>query len=279
MRWIGVLALCACNRIFGTVAVGETDARVFDAPLDAPPQCPPLGTPPRFSSVIHEVIAQNCSGYVASATTNVALAHCSIGNQWGIFGGPIDQPLALVPELPAETSEYILSEPRISPEGDLLLFNTFDLGATLAGYHAYTSSPSGWIAGPDLPLPGFGLMSVPSRGPDHRMIFYDASGGQEWSENPATRTWSMLRSVPLTTGSATHTVWLSADALWLVEYEASHDSTGAHMFYAARATRDEAFGAFIPLTGMPPNADPFITEDCGRVYMASVQAIFYAQAE
>jgi hypothetical protein len=97
MRWM-LLALCACNRILGLDDLGVR-APYIDAPLDAQPYCPPFGTPPRFSPVLHEVIDQRCVGYETSAT--IVVAECTGNTGTEIAAGTDRSTLALIAGLPA----------------------------------------------------------------------------------------------------------------------------------------------------------------------------------
>jgi hypothetical protein len=64
----GVFLLASCNRLFGLGDVGEREANVrkFDAPVDAAPQCPPLGMAPTFRPAAHSLPFASCSNYPIS---------------------------------------------------------------------------------------------------------------------------------------------------------------------------------------------------------------------
>ena len=267
---MALLALSACNSIFGNRAVGEGDARFFDAPLDGAVLCPQAGVEPRFSPILHPVIDQDCASYAIAADTQRAYALCG----GLIFSGPVDERLEAEPGLPVPTEELGLANPRVSPDGDLLLVTTFDLTLTQTTYQSYSPGATGWTRGPDLPLPQFGNVSVPSRGPDRRVIFYDSNVGKEFRQD-ATGVWSEVRDVVFGPSPGVHTVWLASDALRIVSWEQPSSGVSA-LYYADRPTRDDDFSPPRLFAGVPVTHDLFITEGCTRVYMSSVQTIFYA---
>lgn len=273
MRSVALLALGACNSIFGNRTVVEGDARFFDAPTDGAVLCPQPGIEPRFSPVLHPVIDQDCGTYAIAADTQRGYGLCA----GQISSGPVDERLDAEPGLPVPTAEVSVANPRISPEGDLLLVTTFDLTLTQTTYRSYTPTGTTWTRGPDLPLPQFGNVSVPSRGPDRRVIFYDSNVGKEFRQDAAGG-WSEARDVVFGPSPGVHTVWLASDALRFVSWEQAL-SGGSALYYADRASRDEDFSPPRRLTGVPVTQDLFITEGCTRVYMSSVQAIFYALGE
>lgn len=273
MRWLAPLALTACNSIFGNRESVERDARFFDAPADGAVHCPSPVSPPQFSPILHPVIDQNCVGYAVAADTHRAYAACA----GAVYAGNVDDRLDEEPGLPRSSSDgaFSIADPRVSPEGDLLLLGTFDLVQTLSTYRSYTPSAAGWVRGPDLPLPQYENMSVPSRGPDRRVIAYDKNIGQEYRQDPD-GSWRFARDVAFGPEPGVHIVWLASDALRLISYEAPTNNGEARLYYAYRETRDEDFSAPVLLDGIPVAGDLFITEDCTRVYMTSVHTIFYA---
>lgn len=272
MRWVALLALGACNSIFGNDRVVAGDARFFDAPIDGGVHCPAFGTAPRFSPVIHPVIDQNCGSYVVAADTQRAYAVCG----GLIFGGPVDRPLEVEPDLPTPGPDFSIATPRVSPEGTLMLLGTFDLTNTVSTYRSYMLAGTTWTRGADLRLPQFGNMSVPSRGPDRRVLFYDQNVGKEFRED-ASGVWTEARSVRFGPLPGVHSVWLAPDALRFLTWEQASD--GNHLYYADRANRDDDFSAPRLFTGLPPTPELFITEDCTRAYMNGVEEIFVALGE
>src|SRR5690349_8436389 len=88
---VGLAALCGCNQILGlspTQALPPVDAQYFDAPADAPFSCPPIGTAPHFSRVLHQ-IQQDCTDFTASS--DWAVGYCYT-DRYQISQGPPDGP-------------------------------------------------------------------------------------------------------------------------------------------------------------------------------------------
>jgi hypothetical protein len=280
MYRVVVLALCACNQVFGSDAVRVVDAHYFDAPIDGPTHCPAFGQTPVFSPQLHAVIAQDCHGYQISSDRGTAIAECNVaGGGVAIFEGPQDQPLTQVSTLPVSDDNTQFDVARLSPEGDLIFLTSFDLTTTMTSYRSYTRDAMGWTQGADLPFPQFNTISPPSRGPDRRIIVYESKAlGHEFHED-ANGQWSELRLVTIGSDGHPHIVYLSPDALRIIVFEGGvADGMAQHTLYADRANRDSDFSPLVELSAIPPS-DVFVTEDCGRVYVDSVKEIFFALGE
>jgi hypothetical protein len=274
-----LLALCACNQVFGSDPVRVGDAHYFDAPIDSGTHCPATGNTPVFSPQLHGAIDQDCHGYEISSDRGTAIAQCYVGNFVAIFEGPQDQPLTQVSTLPTSDDNTSVDVARLSPEGDLILLTTFDLTATTTTCRSYTRDATGWTRGPDLPFPQFNTVSPPSRGPDRRIIVYESKAlGHEFHED-ANGQWSELRLVTIGNDLRPHAVYLSPDALRIVVFEGTGGvNMPPHTLYADRASRDSDFNPPVELTAIPPS-EVFVTEECGRVYVSSVKEIFFALGE
>src|SRR5512140_1317532 len=121
----GVVALCACNQVLGLHGVSERDA----TPIDAPFACPPIGTAPRFSPLIHQYSSQNCFGLVR-LSSGFAMASCETPNFLAqVSESHDDGPLEPTNLVSTPSSEF--DRPRPSPDGALLLV-----------MHVLTSGPS-----------------------------------------------------------------------------------------------------------------------------------------
>jgi hypothetical protein len=166
MYRVVMLALCACNQVFGSDPVRVVDAHYFDAVIDGATHCPAVGMTPVFSPQLHGAIDQDCDGYEISGDRASAIAECSVGDLGivAIFEGPQDQPLTQVATLPTSDDVTMFEPARLSPEGDLIILTTFDLVATTSTYRTYTRDATGWTRGADLPFPQFNAVSTPSRG-------------------------------------------------------------------------------------------------------------------
>jgi hypothetical protein len=270
MRWL-LLALCACNRILGLDDVGIRDARV-DGPSDAQPYCPTMtGVVPRFSTILRQVIDQDCNGYQTSAT--VAVASCAYPVGTAISQGQIDQPLEPIPGLPALPTAHVYLDQRISPEGDILYLDEIDIDTFTATYRSFIrQSDASWSPGPDLPIAEYGIPSVPSRGPQRHLLFYSSSLIEEWVQDTAT-TWHALPTFDL--GQPIQAVWLAPDGL-RAAIVVSLPNSDREVRYVDRASIDDPFAAPQPLSTLPAGFDVFITADCTRAYMSGAYSVFYA---
>jgi hypothetical protein len=280
MYRVVLLALCACNQVFGSDAVRLVDAHYFDGLIDGATHCPATGQTPVFSPQLHAAIDQNCRGYQISSDRGSAIAECSSGNTVAIFEGAQDQSLTQVPTLPTSDENTVFDVARLSPEGDLIILTTFDLTTTTTAVHTFTRDATGWTPGADLPFPQFNTVSPPSRGPDRRILVYESKAlGHEFQED-ANGQWSEVRLVTIGSDALPHLVYLSPDALRIIVFEGMGESTPAHTLYADRASRDSDFNPPIEIatTAIPPG-EVFVTEDCARVYVSSVEEVFFALAE
>lgn len=267
-----LLALCACNHVLGLSEVEPRDARLFDSLPDAQPTCPTTtGIVPRFSTTLHQVIDQPCSGYQTSASVAVAICTTSAI----VSQGPIDMPLQPIPEIPPAANGHLWQNVRISPEGDVLYVDDLALGSPLAAvYRSYTHQTNGtWAPGPNLPFPTYGVATVPSRGPGRHLLFYGATTQvTEWVED-AGGTWHPGQTFDL--GMPLATMWLSPDGLRALMVAAPTPGARTAML-VDRATIDVPFSAPVAVPTLPPAEDVFMSADCTRVYMSGAQSIFYA---
>jgi hypothetical protein len=268
-----LLALCACNRVLGVTDVDRTDARLFDALPDAQPYCPTTtGVVPRFSTTLHQVIDQYCLEYETSASFAIAMCQSPLGTV--VSQGPLDMPLQPITGLPALVPNHLWQNPRISPEGDVLYLDDFDLTAFTAVYHSFTRRSDGtWAPGPNLPIPTYGIATVPSRGPGRHLLFYDTQLA-EWAQD-AGGTWQQVRSVDTGLPSP-RSIWFSPDGLRAIIVASATATTDVTAMLIDRATIDDPFNAPIAVPTLPAVDDLFMTADCTRVYMSGADSIFYA---
>jgi hypothetical protein len=279
MYRVVLLALCACNQVFGSDPVRVVDAHYFDAVIDGPPRCPTAGMTPVFSPQLHGVISQNCHGYQISGDRGTAIAQCYVTDSVvGIFEGPQNEHLDQITTLPVSDDITQFDAARLSPEGDLFLLTSFNLTTTTTGFRSFTRDATGWTQGEDLPFPQFNTISPPSRGPDRRIIVYESKAlGHEFHQDAGGQ-WSELRLVTIGSEGRLHVVYLSPDALRIIVFEGGLPPMPPHTLYADRANRDSDFNLPVELPAIPPG-EVFVTEDCGRVYVASVEEIFFAFGE
>jgi hypothetical protein len=286
MRWgLAIVLLCACNQAFGIRETRASDASqvFFDAPIDAPYQCPPIGTTPRFSSLLHQVIPQYCTDYSFSAASQRALAVCVTGpySRGFIYQGTIDGSLTAAPGFPT-ASDITVSQPRIDPEGEEVVLATFDLTNTVAPFAVFRAQTDGsWSRLADLPIPQFGIVSGRTRGPNrhllHRKNVQDDL--DEWAEQ-SPGTWNKVNTHRLAAlgVTAVDELWISPDGLRVIMNARTATTPNlGQVMYADRASMTDAFNAAVALDNVPAVHDAFMTEDCARIYLSGLQQIFYVQ--
>jgi len=275
-------ALGGCNQVFGLHDTSAHDAAFFDAPIDAPPSCPSIGMAPRFSPTVHQVIPQNCVFYTASADTNVAAAYCL--DLDAIADGAIDGSLTAAAFAPPPTAR--LDMPRLTPEGDEMWVRR---GGTTPGFAVYRrTGPHAWSFAYATAIPRNApddVITAPTRqGPNGRRVLRLAFGEFTLYEYIVDGTGAVTPgpSVTNTQLGVTYMQFpnLSADGLRLVFAGApiSNPSVTVTM-YADRASVDAPFSPAQLLTAAPVVFDPFLTEDCARLYTNGLGSIFYAQQE
>jgi hypothetical protein len=280
---VALVALCGCNSVFGVQTTNKRDATMpyYDAPADAPFACPPLGTPPKFSSVLHQVIAQYCTDYTISSATGLAAASCYRPNMGqDISLGPVDT-------LPAQILPYDYqdqhSEPRLSPEGDDILVYGYLSASYMTQFEEFRASGGTWSRTYVLPLPPTAsAITAPTRSPDRHVLVVETdsqlhefrdNGGNSWTETAAHSTTELGVAYP---GSPA----LTPDGLRLLLYAApTTDPSTYYLMYTDRAALDLPFRPAVPLYGAPAAPDVFMTEDCGRIYMSALQSVFYVEQQ
>lgn len=267
-----------CNQLWGLSSTTVVDAQQFDAPPDAPFECPALGgDPPRFSLALRQVVVQNCDRYSLSEPTGRAIALCtSSGGESSILEGPIDQPLESVAGLPRSIPGFELSTPVISPEGDELFVNAYDDANPPGQILSYRRSIDGtWTLTGPVAL-GVGVVSAPTQRPDRHILAYDnpTSDLTEYTETaPGTWTPLLVHSLAKLGIKGVAGIWLSHDGLRLAMQVSENGIS--HLAYTDRATLGDPFGAARPMSG--PNVPSlFLTRDCSRFYVTGLHSVFYA---
>ena len=280
--WV-VLLVCGCNRIFGLADVTErhVDAQYFDSPLDAAPTCP-SGTAPVFRHVIHQVDAQNCSGYTPSEV-GIAVAICNGVLAEGPTGGSL-QPASIQPPFPVTD---VLDLARISPEGDFALVlvfkgsgvDTVDLRAMNRDLATDTWTVLGSIT---IPTTQNYTISAMSRGPQRHAIFmlgntqgaYEAheyvGSGTTWTDEH-TYTASDLGSTTIFGSPA-----VTPDGLHMI---VNGDAQGQEaMYFYARPDVTSLFSTRTLIDSVPSElTNPYLTEDCGTLYLDALDTVLYYQ--
>ena len=67
---------------------------------------------------------------------------------------------------------------------------------------------------------------------------------------------------------------MATDGLRIVFYARALDQA-FYVMYSDRPTIDDRFRPADQITGVPNVADPFLTEDCARIYFSGLGSVFY----
>jgi hypothetical protein len=284
MRWWLLVMLCGCNQLF---ALHETkqvtsDAQYFDAPVDAPFACPPIGTTPRFATNPHQLAYADCFEYQLSADAGFALVTC-IGQ---ISQGPPAGPFVPVADLASDATS-IRQDAWLSPEGDQLVVLEQPQGSgtrfvryTHAGGDHWTRV--GAFVWPAAITTVVFSLSTPTRGSPRRFLAVDNSGYLDEMIDDGTLDLQVHRRYQQgELGVYNYTQpSLTPDGLRLVVYATQPQSGGAvkqSLWYSDRPSIDADFRPLDPLPDVPIVNDPFLTEDCSRLYFSGIGSIWYVQ--
>ncbi|NVB82701.1 MAG: hypothetical protein HOV81_30270 [Kofleriaceae bacterium] len=281
MRFVvAALLLCGCNQVFGlnpTEALPPTDAQYFDAPPDAPFTCPPAGTLPQFSPVLHQ-IQQNCRFYTRSA--DWATAECRDMPTRMAQGAP-DGPFASIGGL-EDDFPFTYENPQLAPEGDELFVRYSDPGAATGEIKVFRRSGNSWTEAGAVSINGVTITAevafgTPSRAPNRRMFVsnYDISEIREIEldatyHGTVVATYTpqevdtFLRSQPNLTPDGLRIIFSVGGA--------GRDQVG----YGDRASLADRF-TFQLLPDAPTGETPFLTEDCGRLYFSAASSVLWVQ--
>lgn len=273
--WLGLVALCACNQVFGLD--GTRVAPAGDALPDAPPKCPMIGMTPAFSHPSTVVISNGCTAYYVSERHDFALADCNV-----VMQGPPDSTMLTAAMLPS--SAY--REPRLDPEGTAALFLQEDGGGAPLEWDVLGYDGATWANIMTLPMAAvstggdyylaFGAPSrwasgahVIAQRNDGALVEFAASGGN-WSSGTVISTLGM-------SGAGLIGASLTPDGQRMVF------SAPSGIYYSDRTSIDGTFGTAtrIEVMGLPQDQvfAPFLTEDCGKLYYADTSGTVYVVAQ
>jgi hypothetical protein len=296
--------VCGCNQAFDLKPTKLVDAPpAVEVDAAPPPACPALGTVPRFSDDLRQIPPRQCDAYAVS-DNKMAMAICA----GTIMRGPADGDLS---ETITMDMTYAYDAPRLAPDGnhvfishsDLNTFETTFVDFALAGT---SLAPVGEYVAPH-DTTGYGEtfdISTPSRGPDRHIVYSDFNntmqiwelveiadrGGTEFTE-VARYPLSELGSLTTFARPA-----LSPDGLRVIFLNMEKSFNGGPMpygsldlgggglcgylssvlMYADRASTADHFRMAQVIDTIPDQIDwPYMTEDCGRIYVSALNRIFY----
>ncbi|MBS1124634.1 MAG: hypothetical protein H6Q90_6862 [Deltaproteobacteria bacterium] len=263
-----LLALVGCNQIYELDPTTHRDATGPDAPYRCTDAAPDLRGKPVLIA----------DGRDAPRSYSISIdRRIAVGLRSGtLFEGPADAPLmtgALLSPAPA----LVPGSPRLAPEGDELFVRYYDPIATTPPSHIdrYKREGELWVRmatiltlnaiAPDL--------SAPTRlgaGPRRMLVLFSVTDMREFVETTLDQ-WMQV-GVPYTPaelGTAQITFPnLTPDGLHLI-LEGRDASNLPMLVYASRASVEARFANPVsanPFFGSPQITDPFLVEDCARMY-------------
>lgn len=274
MRAALLALLAACNQVYDLAPTVARDARYFDAPIDAPYRCPPVGTPPLFAPTLSQLVL-DCASYTASEARGIALAMCAVDDgKIHVATGPLAGPftrLAAVEEL----DHLLISQPQLAADGTMFLLYVFDINALVATVQVFRDKAGTWVRGGDLPAAAI-TTANPSSGPDHRIVYATTGGldelrldaGGDWVDAGTDHALEQIGVENL------RPLWLSPDGRRLL-FAVDVGKETAFLAFTERQTTSDPFGPHIR-TDLPFVIDPYIADDCSRIYFSGLRSVFYA---
>jgi hypothetical protein len=267
-----LLLLVGCNEVYGLDTTIRRDAAFFDAGIDAPHQCPPIGTPPRFSQRFRQVLTQSCRDFVV-ARSGRTLAYCRIATVFGIAEGVLHEPmtLALGFDLPGTTYLY----PRLSPDGDTAIVRmTSAAGTNELGIFA--RGATAWELRSRFTVPDtFVTTSITT---NRHLLVATTTGFQELVDDGAGFRAQQVHSfASLGLDSISDQIQLTADGLRLIVRGRRVGAVDFQLLYADRANDTAPFSPFVPMPDLDFLADGFMTEDCAHLYFSGIGRVFASE--
>jgi hypothetical protein len=260
-----ILALAGCNALYG---LEGTEQRTADA--RAPYRCPTDGSPPQFSTQLHQVMRVTCYSYTFSESTDIALYDCV----QPIEEGSIDargRPFAPIELAPTTPSPGTAQDPRITPDGErLFVRQVYDVDQSYET--VYRREGDRWVDPVDIDTNTYSeYFGLPSAVPDRRVIKSAGATFVEYVEQPD-RTWSEVASYPSAPLRTNRPLSLSPDGLSVIFLR------GQTLAYSRRASTSDPFASYVDVPGVPSGVGtPFMTADCGRLYFSALGSIWYAE--
>jgi len=260
-----LVLLAGCNEFYGL------DETKFGVPVDARPTC---SNELRLASEPHPFQA---GGYVLGYTTDEART-LAVGNQFGVVEGPPDtddlKPAILEPAV-TDFAESV----RLTPEGDELFLELVNMGQYRV--ERYTRDGTRWRFAARLALPVTlnSQLTAPTRRlpGGRRMLIDDPAGLQEYVET-APDVWMSVGQPFEVTGFTNRQPNLTADGLHVI-YVVNNNGTSSRLRYLSRPDVTQSFGAaqeLRPFFGAMGLGWPFLTADCGRLYLLlPIEGMFF----
>jgi hypothetical protein len=285
---LAIVMLTACDRVFGLVSAQLADG----PPPDGPPHCPVMpGAPPKFSPVLHQSVARDCSFYTTSDVEDLATALCTdpMTGQLEPDSGSIDLSLSKI-TLNSQFARASIASLKLAPGTDDLWVVQSDANnpanSEVAVFARSDATTWAWRS-TVFALPSAAITtSPPASTPTgrHVLVLTLSNTITEWKEiSPGS--WMPVHSynvVDLGVLQILSDVFLSRDGLrmsFIGQVQTGIDNPYA-ICDAERTDADSPFGQAHPIEGAPlsPGFDvqfPFLTHDCGRLYFNALGQIMY----
>ena len=306
--WLGLLTLCGCNQAFNLESTKLIDAAEPPPPIDAPPPpaCPAIGTVPKFSDELRQIPPRNCESYTVSEN-RVAMALCNYELVRGDADGEMTQKIMMDPA-------YAYDYPRLAPDGDHVFISHSDYTTYESLFIEFKWNGSALEKGASYKAPHdyqYGEVfdiSTPSRGPDRRIVYADYNYTTYKTDiveiSDASGAFVEIARYPLeelgTNVTPIVKPSLSPDGLRMVFLNTSQTAVsgggttmsganGANLgggpwcgysnnlvMYTDRPSLNAHFGPAQVIETVPDQVDwPYMTADCGRIYVSALNRIFY----
>jgi hypothetical protein len=264
-----VVALAGCNQLFGIKDTEQAPAPFYDGGIDAGRGCPPIGgTPDDYSPYVHQVFVADCEFY-STIPTGRAIQSC-----FATTGMEIHEGIAGAPLPPAQgamiSSVRSYDTPRLSPDGARMLV-AYPSGAAHAVAMFVRQPDDTWVLGP---APGFGTdvaaLSTMAHVPTGDRVLVLGADVTEWEYDGTG--WSFVRTqFPQVFGQGWVEGSMTSDGLHLLLAD------GTSVVYTDRPDPSSTFRQPVPLAGVPLTSDLFLTDDCSRIYMSGLGALYYVE--
>jgi hypothetical protein len=259
-RALLLACVCACNEFYGLHDTQiQSDARTF--------ACPAIGQAPRFDRALHQVVFRDCQGYNIRGTRAAAVCAGVVDGMVGrrIEVGPIDGDLVHAAGLPAQTLPSFMRAPRLGLGGERI-YVPHDQTIT-----TYRRQPDdAWRLETDL-MGYFTMSTTADDGGKDRFLAVNSAGQlvELVVGDPPTTPQVMPRDL----GMPMFGAGLTLDGLRLVFI-----GTDQKMFFTDRMQIADAFRTPAPID-VPQEFDPFMLDDCSRIYLNDVGSVFYVEQD
>lgn len=275
-RALFAFVLAGCNSLFDLQPTDLVEYQRIDAaPLDAPPMCPPSGTPLAFSKYVTQAFSQPIRDYTFSTSSQLAIAQCQ--QPYEVCEGRLGEPLSKAPGFDAPP-DWEVGEPRLSAAGDVALVKLTRLSVSGTKFTLYARGADGrWMLASDTNLPNqfSGSVSQPTRGPDRHVIVVDGSGVTEWVLTDIWRLGATYTNAQLGVASFIYPR-ISGDGLRMTAYGQLAAQPAYRTLYFDRASISAPWNPAQALTGAPSNInDAVLSDDCSRLYFTALNSVFF----